>query len=161
MSLYRLFNRENKEESESFFNLLIGMALSDNELAAEEYEHLVAMGVLLGLSEEHIREVMEKLNEEPASFLSKLNELSEKYLPEEDADCALWLSELTMMMLADGKVKDDEISFLRTIADRLGFDGENAVSGLVKVLKKAMGEDKSTAEIAKELDKYWERVKVR
>lgn len=104
-----IFGLNKEEQNESHLKNLILMARSDNDMDKSEVEVIFKIGLERGISEVRVKELLSS---------TQRNEL---VVPEHDHDRFDQLYDLTLVMLADGVIEDDEMIFCTNFAAKLGF----------------------------------------
>ncbi len=104
-----IFRGNKEEQNESHLKNLILMARSDNDIDKSEVEVIFKIGLDRGITEERVKELLS----------SKVR--SELVVPEHDHERFDQIYDLTMVMLADGIIEDDEMDFCTDFAGKLGF----------------------------------------
>lgn len=103
------FEHEYLAYKKNHMSNLVALARVDGSFDAEESEFLMKIGIKYGLKPKHI-----------ASILSSKKELIPT-IPTSHEKKMEQLHDLVGMMLADGKVKADEITFCESMAALFGF----------------------------------------
>jgi spore coat polysaccharide biosynthesis predicted glycosyltransferase SpsG len=114
---------DTKEKKLAFFQNLIIVALSDNELDKQESDFLLMIGDRLGLTTEDTRQITDNLSS--LSFV----------IPEERLQKTFELQTLVMMMVQDGKLDQKEYNLCREYAGRIGYT-EELLDDLINQLDK-------------------------
>ena len=104
-----IFGANKEEQNESHLKNLILMARSDNDIDKSEVEVIFKIGLDRGIGEARVKELL----------VSK--DRIELVVPELDSERFEQLYDLTMVMLADGIIEDDEMEFCTDFAGKLGF----------------------------------------
>jgi uncharacterized tellurite resistance protein B-like protein len=124
-----LFESKKTKRIKTHLKNLIVLALADGNISAEELEILKRVGKKVGLNEGEIKSLIGN----PASLKIEL--------PDNDAERFDQIYELVQMMMADGKIHDEEMEFCVDVATKLGF--RKAIVGIV-VRKIVVGLQEST-----------------
>ena len=124
-----LFESKKTKRIKTHLKNLIVLALADGNISAEELEILKRVGKKVGLNESDIK-----------SFIGNPTSLKIE-LPDNDAERFDQIYELVQMMMADGKIHDEEMEFCVDVATKLGF--RKAIVGIV-VRKIVVGLQEST-----------------
>ncbi|NUN10496.1 MAG: hypothetical protein HUU54_15080 [Ignavibacteriaceae bacterium] len=103
-----LENERSKVRKSHIVNL-VSLALADGIIDKKEQSLLIKIATQTGMSSEEFEEILE--NPEMIKF----------YPPATKEEAAVQLLDLVLMMLADGKIQDTEMSFCSEIALKLGF----------------------------------------
>jgi tellurite resistance protein len=104
-----IFGTNKGEQNESHLKNLILMARSDNDIDKSEVEVIFKIGLERGIPESRVKELLSS------------KERNELVVPEHDSERFEQLYDLTMVMLADGIIEDDEMEFCTDFAGKLGF----------------------------------------
>lgn len=125
MFMLTIFESKKVREEKSHLRNLILLANADGELSKAEVDVIFKIGESRGLKKEEITVLFEE-------------ELMKESImvPDNDTERFNQLFDLVTVMLADGKVEDNEIDFCIEVAEGLGFS--KAFAGVV-VNKIAMG----------------------
>lgn len=109
MNIIPAFDGNKKKQNEAHLKNLILMALSDHNIDKSEVEVIYQIGLDRGILPERIKELL--ISKERSSLI----------VPANDYDRFEQLYDLTIVMLADGIVEDEEMEFCTDFASKLGF----------------------------------------
>ena len=115
----------NKPELAHLMNL-IALACVDGNVSEEEITIVHSIADSLGATQEEFDFCVEQANE----ALGKGNAIIE--VPDTDEEKTFFLKNLTLMMMADGKLDDEEKRYIKFIAEKFGYDGEKALPILIE-----------------------------
>ncbi len=88
---------------------LISLALADGQIDKTEQDLLIKIATQIGMSADEFEEILEYPDKIKFS------------VPETKQEIAVQFLDMCLMMLADGKIMDSEMVFLKIIARKLGF----------------------------------------
>jgi hypothetical protein len=123
--LTSFFETKKAREEKAHLRNLITLANSDGELSNTEIEVIYQIGLARGLKDFEI-----------ADLIHENTVQTEVELPANDQERFDQIFEIVQVMLADGKVTDEEIDFCISYAEKIGFS--KAFAGVV-VNKIAIG----------------------
>lgn len=102
---------------------LITIANLDGNITKAEKELLFKIANDLGLTEEEFQHCVKTSLES--------NRVAQYEVPETDEEKTYYLKNLTTMMMIDGQIDKIEIEYLKTVAEKFGYDGDKAVKILI------------------------------
>ncbi len=118
-----LFGSKKVAQNESHLKNLILMARSDNSIDQSEVEVIIKIGKERGFSEVEIKD-----------FLTS-SEKNKLIIPEGDQEKFDQLYDLTLVMMADGIIEEDEMDFVTSFANKLGFRKTSSAFIVTKILE--------------------------
>ena len=131
MATFPFFSKSKFAQNEAHLRNLILMAKSDNSIDQSELEVIYEIGLRRGFTENEIKDLLRN------------NDRQKLIVPENDQDKFEQLYDLTLVMMADGIIEDDEMDFCIDFGNKLGLRKTRAalliteiVEGLEKKLDK-------------------------
>ena len=97
-------------ENDTLFKLLVCVAAADGELSPEEGAMLATYAQKLGISNKAASKLIEECSNNPSFAIPNSEDKKKKQL-----------NALIEMAKADGKVDDDELKFIKQVAQKYGF----------------------------------------
>lgn len=113
----------NKPELAHLINL-ISIAMIDGEISDEEKTILCSIAESLGATNEEFDFCVKTAKEKKDTVIIEV--------PETDEEKTFYLKNLTLMMMSDGHIDDDEKEYIKFIADKFGYDGDKALEILIE-----------------------------
>ena len=104
---------------------LISLACIDGSVSEEEKTVLHSIADSLGATEEEFNFCVDKANEATKNNTAIIE------VPETDEEKTFYLKNLTLMMMSDGNIDENEKQYIKFIADKFGYDGDKALDILV------------------------------
>jgi len=105
---------------------LMNLACMDGNVSEAEINLLHSIADALGATQEEFDFCVEQANEAIRNNKSVIE------VPETDEEKIFFLKNLTLMMMADGKLDDAEKEFVKFIAEKFGYDGDKALGILIE-----------------------------
>ena len=105
---------------------LISLACIDGSVSEEEKTVLHSIADSLGATEEEFNFCVEKANEATKNGTAIIE------VPNTDEEKTFYLKNLTLMMMSDGRIDEEEKKYIKFIADKFGYDGDKALEILVE-----------------------------
>lgn len=127
-----IFKSRRVAQDESHVKNLILMAKSDNSIDTTEVEVIIQIGKERGFSEEEVKEFL------------RSTERSKLIPPDDNRDKFDQIFDLTLVMLADDVVEEDELEFVTGFAHKLGFRKTSSafiVTRILEGLEKKLGKN--------------------
>ena len=118
-------NNSNKNVQMAHMINLLAVANIDGRESEEEFNLLGKIAVDLGLTLGEFEECM-RLS---AKSLEEGKLLYE--VPESDEQKVAFLKNLTLMMMVDGKIDENEEAYVKLVAEKFGYDGDKALDILI------------------------------
>ena len=104
---------------------LISLACIDGSVSEEEKTVLHSIADSLGATEEEFNFCVDKANEATKNNTAIIE------VPDTDEEKTFYLKNLTLMMMSDGNIDENEKQYIKFIADKFGYDGDKALDILV------------------------------
>ena len=105
---------------------LMTLACIDGEVSEHEKTLINNLAQTYGFTEEEFNFCADKANE----GLKEGHTVIE--VPETDEEKASFLKNLTLMMMVDGQIDDNEKQYVKFIAEKFGYDGDKAIDILIQ-----------------------------
>lgn len=107
--MFGLFESKKSKIQKSHFRNLIGLACVDGDFDENEKQFLIQTGIRWGLSREQVDCVLD--HPDRVAFV----------LPDNGDDRLHQLTDLIVMMMADGEIVEAEMDYVQALAVRMGF----------------------------------------
>lgn len=146
MSILNAFDHPGKKQSKEYFVQLVRSAKADDIIHNAELELLHRIGSKLGFTEPEITNLIADTNK------------SDYIPPYELAKRFEQVYEVVGMIMADGKVEDNEMRMVTGFAVKSGFSDEE-IPGLVSLLIKGKKAEKDEEELFEEFKKSKRSIK--
>ena len=112
----------NKPELAHLINM-INIAMIDGEISDEETTILCSIAESLGATKEEFDFCIKTAKEQKDTVIIEV--------PETDEEKTFYLKNLTLMMMSDGHIDENEKQYIKFIADKFGYDGDKALEILI------------------------------
>ena len=112
----------NKPELAHLINM-INIAMIDGEISDEEKTILCSIAESLGATDEEFDFCVKTAQEQKDTVIIEV--------PETDEEKTFYLKNLTLMMMSDGNIDENEKQYIKFIADKFGYDGDKALEILI------------------------------
>lgn len=119
-------NNSNKNVQMAHMINLLTVANIDGKESEEEFAIIGKIAVDLGLTVGEFEECV-KLSQKSLREGKLLYEV-----PESDEEKVTFLKNLTLMMMVDGKIDENEEAYVKLVAEKFGYDGDKALDILIK-----------------------------
>ena len=149
------YNYQKKAQMAHLVNL-ISMAGLDGNIDEREQELLFGYADKLGLTKEEFDICVETYSSNGGQGVV--------VIPETEEERVVYLKNLTTMMMIDGKVDDNEMEFIKLMAEKFGYDGEKALEILMnKVYQDFTKEEEAASQASSEGgmddEQFWREIK--
>lgn len=106
---------------------LMSIAYADGTITDEESDILGRIAQSLDLTEEEFNQCVEHWKQTDEADIPFAD-------PQDEDEQIEYLKHFALVMMIDGKIEDSEKQYMITIADRFGFNGEEAVPALIDMV---------------------------
>lgn len=113
----------NKPELAHLINL-ISIAMIDGKISDEEKNVIYSIAESLGATKQEFEFCVNTAKEKKDTVIIEV--------PETDEEKTFFLKNLTLTMMSDGQIDENEKQYIEFIADKFGYDGEKALDILIK-----------------------------
>lgn len=152
------YNYQKKAQMAHLVNL-ISMAGLDGNIDEREQELLFGYADKLGLTKDEFDSCVETYSSNGGQGVA--------VIPETEEERAVYLKNLTTMMMIDGKVDDNEMEFIKLMAEKFGYNGEKALEILmnkvyqdfIKVAKEEEAASQASSEGGMDDEQFWREIK--
>jgi Tellurite resistance protein TerB. len=119
---------------------LLSIAYADGSITEEEKNLICNISDNLGLTNEEFNHCL-------ATWQETDEDILKVSMPEAEEDRIAFLKNMTLLMMIDGEIDENERQYISDAAELYGFDGEQAVNYLIKQIQR------NTAVVAKQRKK--------
>ena len=134
---------------------LLSIAYADGGITEEEKNLICNISDNLGLTNEEFNHCL-------ATWQETDEDILRVSMPEAEEDRIAFLKNMTLLMMIDGEINENERQYITNAAELYGFDGEQAVNYLIKQIQEEYGgggeEDEEEQEEEEEEDELFEGV---
>jgi uncharacterized membrane protein YebE (DUF533 family) len=123
MATFSFFGKSKYAQNEAHLRNLILMAKSDNSIDQSELEVIYKIGIHRNFTENEIKDLL------------RSNDRQKLIVPENDQDKFEQLYDLTLVMMADGVIEDDEMNFCINFGNKLGLRKTNAALLITEIIE--------------------------
>jgi uncharacterized membrane protein YebE (DUF533 family) len=123
MATFPFFGKNKFAQNEAHLRNLILMAKSDNSIDQSELEVIYKIGLHRNFTEDEIKDLL------------RSNDRQKLIIPENDQDKFEQLYDLTLVMMADGIIEDDEMDFCVNFGNKLGLRKTNSALLITEIVE--------------------------
>ena len=111
---------------------LLSIAYADGSITEEEKNLICNISDNLGLTNEEFNHCL-------ATWQETDEDILKVSMPEAEEDRIAFLKNMTLLMMIDGEIDENERQYIFNAAEEYGFDGEQAVNYLIKQIQEEYG----------------------
>ena len=111
---------------------LLSIAYADGSITEEEKNLICNISDHLGMTNEEFNHCL-------ATWQETDEDLLKVSMPEAEEDRIAFLKNMTLLMMIDGEIDENERQYISNAAEQYGFDGEEAVDYLINMIHQEMG----------------------
>ena len=111
---------------------LLSIAYADGSITEEEKNLICNISDNLGLTNEEFNHCL-------ATWQETDEDILKVSMPEAEEDRIAFLKNMTLLMMIDGKIDENERQYIANAAEEYGFNGEQAVNYLIKQIQDEYG----------------------
>ena len=123
MSSFPFFGKSKYQQNEAHLQNLILMAKSDHSIDQSELVVIYKIGINRNFTEGEIKELL------------RCHKKTKLIIPENNQDKFEQLYDLTLVMMADGIIEDDEMNFCIDFGNKLGLRKTNAALMVTEIVE--------------------------
>lgn len=111
---------------------LLSIAYADGSITEEEHQLICNIAENLGLTQEEFNHCV-------ATWKETDEDILKVSMPEAEEDRIAFLKNMTLLMMIDGEIDENERQFIANAAETYGFNGEQAVNYLIDQIHEEYG----------------------
>ncbi|MBO6024327.1 MAG: hypothetical protein J6P83_05680 [Bacteroidales bacterium] len=118
---------------------LMSIAFADGAITDEEKNLIYEIAEHLGLTDEEFNHCL-------ATWQETDEDILKVSMPETEDERIAFLKNMTLLMMIDGEIDENERQYIANAAEQYGFNGEEAVDALIEMIHDEYGGDKGEDE---------------